>query len=323
MAKNVNFNDEERVKIPSVNTEVESKEETVKVYSSKHELRNCLQNRRIIVRFISKPTALVQNPKHLLYGGMAENATKTYTVPMLQSGALKNILTDSEKDFLEDCMGLEHNALSIYKKENNFWMNGTEGGVSEVTLKKQDNYLDLSNPIDYIKYKILLANNGIAHSMEEYLRTPKATYEFVIVAEGDEDKIASEETDVTMEAYEALGSILDSVDTMRVVVETLIGKTTSKTVNKNWLKAECGKEIKNNPKKFLQVAKDPSLYEKVLIRKSIDAGLIQNRGGLYYLTENGTPLCDVDEEPNFSIAAKYLSLPKNQQLKFMLEEKTK
>ena len=46
-------------------------------------------------------------------------------------------------------MGLEENALSIYKKQNNFWENYT------VRLTKGETYLDLSDPNDYIKYNII------------------------------------------------------------------------------------------------------------------------------------------------------------------------
>ena len=113
---------------------------------------SCLRNERVIVRYIPKEGGLVSNPKHILYGGMAENAIKYFTIPQLESGRLVNVLTDDEKEFLEYVMGLEYNALSIYKKENNYWSN------RQVRLLKQDNILDLSDPEQYIKYKILLAN---------------------------------------------------------------------------------------------------------------------------------------------------------------------
>ena len=121
-------------------------------------LINCLRNEKITIRHINKQTGLVTDPKHVLYGGMAENAKKTYTVPMLRSGLFCDILTKDEKDYLEYVMGLEPNALSIYNKTDNFWSTANPKGISTVTLMKQDNQLDLSNPTDYIKYKILLAD---------------------------------------------------------------------------------------------------------------------------------------------------------------------
>lgn len=70
------------------------------------------------------------------------------------------MLTNSEKAFLEEYMGLPYNALSIYKKVDNYWEN------SQVRLTKGETPLDLRDPNDYIKYKILLANKDfIAESL--------------------------------------------------------------------------------------------------------------------------------------------------------------
>ena len=58
------------------------------------QLINCLRNERIIVRHIPKVGGMITNPKHILYGGMAENAIKIFTVPRLSSGMFVNVLTD-------------------------------------------------------------------------------------------------------------------------------------------------------------------------------------------------------------------------------------
>ena len=97
---------------------------------------NCLRNERIIVRHINKPSNLVSNPKHVLYGGLAENASRTYTVPRLSSGGFVNVLTNDEKAFLEEELQLEYNALSVHKKTDNFWDDSNDKGISRVRLLK-------------------------------------------------------------------------------------------------------------------------------------------------------------------------------------------
>ena len=87
------------------------------------EMINCLRQERILVRHIPKEGGMISNPKHILYGGMAENAIRYFTVPKLSSGMYVNVLTDKEKEFLEEVMGLEYNTLSIYKKVDNYWEN--------------------------------------------------------------------------------------------------------------------------------------------------------------------------------------------------------
>ena len=148
-----------RVEMPKETEATKKVKEVKAVAMEEKEYISCLRNMKVEVRFIPK-IGRITDPKHVLYGGMAEDATRTYTVPMLRSGAYVNVLTDSEKEFLEDYMGLEKNALSVHRKNNNYWDNFF------VSLHKQPNYLDLSDPNDYMKYKVLLANKDfIADSL--------------------------------------------------------------------------------------------------------------------------------------------------------------
>lgn len=285
---------------------------------------NCLTNERVIVRYIPKETVMVKNPKHVLYGGLAENATITYVVPILTSGLYVNVLTDNEKNFLENVMGLDSNALSIYRKENNFWDDSNEEGISKVTLTKQDNYFDLSSPSDYIKYKILLANKDyIAPSVKALQDNPKATYRFVIIRENEEISEAKTTMNATMECYMEFGKVSEDKDILRVIIETLDGRPTAANSKLDFLKTKVNSLIQSNPKTFLSVIKDPMLKTKVLIKKAIEAGIIQNRGNQLYLRADNTPLCEYNEEPTLSIAAKYLNNPKHQDVKFAIEAKLK
>lgn len=279
---------------------------------------NCLRNERIIVRFVPKESGIVRDPKHILYGGMAEGAVKWFTVPKLSSGMFVNVLTDKEKSFLEDIMGLEFNALSIYKKVDNFWENAM------VRLTKGDNFLNLSDPDDYIKYKILLANKTyIAPSLQELQDYPKATYQFVIIQEGEEVKNAKKDMNSTMQSYMEFGKIQDDTLILRTIIETIDGRPTSKNSKLEFLQEKVNNLIKADAKLFLRVATDPLLPTKGLIKKAIEEGVISNRGGMLYLKSDGTPLCGDNEEPTLNMAAKYLNLPKNQDLKFSIEAKVK
>lgn len=279
---------------------------------------NCLRNERIIVRFVPKESGIVRDPKHILYGGMAEGAVKWFTVPKLSSGMFVNVLTDKEKSFLEDIMGLEFNALSIYKKVDNFWENAM------VRLTKGDNFLNLSDPDDYIKYKILLANKTyIAPSLQELQDYPKATYQFVIIQEGEEVKNAKKDMNFTMQSYMEFGKIQDNTLILRTIIETIDGRPTSKNSKLEFLQEKVNNLIKADAKLFLRVATDPLLPTKGLIKKAIEEGVISNRGGMLYLKSDGTPLCGDNEEPTLNMAAKYLNLPKNQDLKFSIEAKVK
>lgn len=308
--------------VPQIPEEVEEQLPVRRGRSNKeaviNEPINCLRNERVIVRYVPKESGIVTNPKHILYGGMAENAVKYFTVPQLESGKLVNILTDDEKEFLEDIMGLEFNALSIYKKENNYWSN------KQVRLLKQDNILDLSDPEQYIKYKILLANKDeIAPSLQALQDMPKATYKYVIIKEGEETSNARQEMSATMQAYMEYGKYERDADTLRTIIETIDGRPLALNTKIEFLQTKINKLIQADAKLFLKVITDPLLSTKVLIKRAVEGGLIANRGGFFYLREDNSPLCSNKEDPTFNIAAKFLASPKNQALKFSIEAKLK
>ena len=306
-------------------TKKESKAKKVaKAVEEVNEVVSCLRNERIIVRHVPRASGMVSNPKHVLYGGMAEGSKKTFTVPRLTSGTFVNVLTKAEKAFLEDIMGLEYDALSVYKKVNNFWDDSNSEGISKVTLLKQDNYLNLADPEDYIRYKILLANKDyIAPSLQVLQDQPKVTYQFVIIAEGEETKSAKQNMSATMQCYKEYGKIEDDFNKLRVIVETIDGRPTAPNVKLEFLQAKVNDLIQANSKLFLKVISDQLLDAKVLIKRSIEAGLIFKRGDFHYLRSDGNPLCEANEEPTLNIAARYLNSPKHQEIKFTLEAKLK
>ena len=279
-------------------------------------LVNCLRKERVIARHIPRENSMIgNNPKHVLYGGMGENSTRTYVVPQLRSGQLVDVLTKDEKEFLENVLGLDDGALSVYKVENNYWKS------FKVTLGKADNYLDLSNPIDYIKYKVLLANsNAIAPNLNALQERPKSTYEYVLIVEGEESKAAKRKIGSTMEAYKEFGKIEDDAATLRVIVETITGRPVASTTSTDALAEKVGDYIQSNAKMFLDIVKDPMLQTKVLVRDAIEAGVIVNRAGQLYLREGNMPLCETGEA-TLSVACRYLNLPKNADLKFSIEAK--
>ena len=276
---------------------------------------NPLRNERIYVRFVPKDNGLPKN--HVCSGGKVDGASDSFVVPVLRStNQYKNILTNSEKDYLEEVLGLDYNALSVYKKENNYWDN------YRVVIEnaKEGLHLNLADPEDYIKYKVLLANSDfVAPSVQERIDRPKATYRYELVRENDEDLIENAKMDATMQSYREFGKIENDLDTMRVLVELLDARPYSPTEKAVFLKSRISQLIGSDPKKFLAQITDPLLHAKVLIRRGTEVGILSKRGDYYYLKSDNTPLCDTGEDPTLSIAARYLNLPSHQDIKFILE----
>ncbi len=281
---------------------------------------SCLRNEKVCVRYVPRQSHMVTDPKHILYGGMAEDAVKTFVVPKLTSGTFVNVLTKSEMEFLEDYLGMDKGSLSVYKKQDNFWSDANPQGINKVKLRKQDNYLDLSLPEDYIRYKILLANKDyIAPSQQVLEDRPKATYQYVIISGNEQVSTAKRNMDITRECYMEFGKIEDDIETLMTIVELLDGRSVSPNTSKDFLHTNIDKFIQSNPKMFLKVVKDTTLPTKVLIRRSINAGNIIKRGDYLYLKKDGKPLCGDNEEPVLSVAVKFLNNPRNQDIKLGLE----
>lgn len=319
----INGTEAERVQVP-IEPKVQKVSKVTRVSEERDNLVNCLRNEKIIVRFIARAKGMITDPRHILFGGMAAGSKIKFTTPLLRSGQYADVLTKEEKKFLEYKLGLEPNALSVHNRTNNFWSDANEQGIGRIELIKGDNPLDLSQPIDYIKYKILLNNKDqIAPSIQVLQDKPKATYKFVIISESDTAKAANTKVTIKAQAYMEFGKINEDKEKMRVIIETIDGRPTAANSTVEYLQGKIGELIEANTKMFLQVVKDPFLDNKVLIKKAIEAGLISNRGNYLYLRDGNIPLCEHGQEPTMNIAAKYLSLPKHQELKFSIEAKLK
>lgn len=314
----------QRVEVEKEEMEVQTQVEQEPQEEIHNEPVNCLRNERVIVRYILRPSSMVPNKNHVLYGGMAETAIRRFTVPRLSNGSFKNVLTNSEKEYLEKVLGLEVNALSVHNRKNNFWDDSNPEGFGRVELHKQDNYLDLSNPMDYIKYKVLLCNKEqIAASMQDLEDKPKATYQYVIISENAEAAVNLKRVDATKNCWKEFGKIEDDADTLRTVIELIERRPLAPKTKLDFLQGKVSELIENDPRKVLAVLKDEYLPAKVLIKKCVEKGLISWRNDLYYLREDGHPLCEMGENSTLNNAAKYLTSLKHQELKFQLEAKVK
>lgn len=295
---------------------MEKKTEQKKERSMSDVKANPLRKESIFVRFVPHENGFVgSNKSHVLYGGKADGAVLTLCVPVLRStNSYKNILTNDEKNYLEEALGLDSNALSVYNKVNNYWDN------YRVSIPKEGLRLDLSDPEDYIKYKVLLANSDIiAPSVQERINRPKATYQFELVNETEETSLENMKMDATMACYKEFGKIDSDVDTMRVLVELLDARPYAQNTKADFFRSRINLLIQADPRAFLASITDPMLHTKVIIRRATELGQLKKRGDYYYLASDNTPLCENGENPTLAIAAKYLNLPAHQDVKFILE----
>lgn len=225
---------------------------------------------------------------------MYDNTSIGIQVPLDKfTGKLKNPLTKDEQAFFESVSGLDLKTgdLNPYKKSDNFWED------FKVRVKKSDNVvtdktilmtLDLSDPIHYLQYKVLMINTApdggiVAPSWEE--RENSGTYKIALVHEGEQHIDKIKKADKMKIAYKYLAKIDSSDEAMFdfltvYYLENAKSKRPSADSNKDYYYSELQDIIDNDLAGFVEIVKDVDNYEyKLLVHRGLRLGVIKMVGG--------------------------------------------
>ena len=214
----------------------------------------------------------------------------------------------TQKEFFEKELGCDLN--TTLAAEENFWRTDKRG---RVTITRKGLQLNLNQPLDMLKYLILLSNKMLISPSFEDARK-KATYEFMLV---DENKLTSkkvEEGKLTARAYTEFARIIASEDKMIGFVKSL-GRVLPGKYTNDWLENEILTVLENSPANFLSIVTDPHYDSKIFIQNAIDAGAILKKGDKRYTLDNGVELGDLIDTINFVNATE------NQEVKFRIKGK--
>lgn len=240
---------------------------------------------------------------------MYDNTRMTITVPIDgRTGELKDPLTKEEREYFESKkssgLDFQEGELSPYKKadpRNNkygYWHTFEYKLLKSMTMvddKTILDMLDLSKPIDYIKYKVLLANSGnggiVAPSWEE--RFDQGTYRIAVVDAMYEEETKANKLDKQTEAHKFVAKIVKSHDKMFEFLSVYwlenrnaIKPSVDSTID--WLKAEIMKVLEKDVDTFLSIV-NSNYEEKLLIHNGMVCGAIKRYGQAFQLPD-GTPL---------------------------------
>jgi len=269
-----------------------------------------LPNEVIKVKYIHRKKGMASHvtEDHVISGGMLSGSVKRFQCPMLRNGSLANVLTKEEKLVIEDLTGLD---LSVYAE---FWQNHF------VALFKDDNIFDLSNPMDYLSYKILLnLKDDVAQSWSD--RNKKQTYQFVITSGDEELNEKKVGFDNKKEAFKLYGKIEDDAVKLIGVLGLLSNKPISPDSSLKWLQTKVEEYLDSKPELFVSLIKDKSLDTKLLIQDAVDKKIIVKAGNKHK-TSDGLDLCENGQLATFENAVAYLENPKHQEVRSFIEAKT-
>lgn len=252
------------------------------------------------------------------------NTTKQgYSLPYNDMGRLHNVFKNdvrkktlefpneelTEQEFFERILDFEPGSLSTTNKKS--WFKTKEANVQ---LTKTGALIDLSNPMDYLRWLILKNNtNFISSNWEDRFKKPG--YVFALV---DEDEVVSSEKekgdleDKAIQAYFEIKNHKDKlVDFLR-----LYGKSVADNSTIEFLSTEVRKIATTTPQKFLDVwVNDGAKEDKLLIKDALNAGaLISPYRGAFELPGGQSLGGELD-------TIRFLNDPVNRQIKETLKNR--
>ena len=273
-----------------------------------------LPNKKVSVKLVEKTRSgfLKNSDGNTIWSG----CKRTYQAPTNQFDRIIQLLNKDEQEYLEKEMGLETGSLAPGARKNNFWRE------FKVTLDKKGKMLDLSDPEDFLSWKVLQASNTVANSKEGI---NVMIHDFYMVTEEEE----RESDNRLAERYEKASHLFTKInksDKKMISVLRLLGKRgIPAEASTKWLKAELVKVIEQKEKikgipsmdDFIKVAEDPNFDTKVFLLDAIELGEVHIEGTTYKLRAGD--VIGYDQEQ----AISFINDPKNQNVKFLIEERIK
>ncbi len=226
-------------------------------------------------------------------------------IPMdKNTGRLKNPLTPEEREFFENSsdLDLEGGDLNPYRKKDNFWhdfkvqVRKSDDIVSDTTVLM---ILDLSDPIMYLQYKVLLTNSTpeggiVAPSWEE--RFESGTYRIALQHEGQQHTEKIKKADNMKKAYKYLSKIDSSSEAMFdfltiYFLENAKSKRPSENSDKDFYYGEIQDLIDNDLAGVVEIIEDTDNYEyKLLVHRGLKVGALKMVAGNHIETIDGIPV---------------------------------
>jgi hypothetical protein len=288
-----------------------------KVKVQEEEVRtDFLENKVVSVKYLSKEANGIKDIKHVAYGGLLNGAEIAIPAPTMDNGKMKNLLTNVEKDGLEHMLNGVN--LSIY---GDFWKEGGkayEMGILPIYLGKDDMRLDLSDPYEYIKYKVLLACPIVANSLDAVRH--RATNRFVLTSASEQMAKEIDKVGNKVQAYKLYVKYEEDKEVLRYSLRNL-GRNTNRSHKIDFLQSELHKELEKNPSLLCNIMGDSFLKTKVLLETCFEYGAINKVDKKFY-TLDDEPISDGDT-PTLQVAAEYLATNLGQEMRLSLEAKLK
>jgi hypothetical protein len=278
-----------------------------------------LLNKKVTIALVRRNTSALYQDADL--GTLASGASKSFMTPLNRdTGSLIDPLTKKERTWLENELGID---LNVHNKRDNFWTTKKAMVILRKTGRKIETAnltLDLSNPHQFILYKIALVNPRVANTWAD--RYEDKQYEFVII-DGEvefEDELSYTliEDDVQDYIRKHKNSKKKLFDLLRMYGVENASKHVNYNSSSEWLYNELKKATrrKSEVKKLHRIISlgEKDISMKVFVADAVTTGLLEKRGFEYRLS-GGQKIGN-----NETDAINYFIDPRNQSVKARFEQ---
>lgn len=247
----------------------------------------------------------INRPGFFGIGSYPGKTTLTYCA-QLSKGGYKTGLTKEEETHYEKLLDLKPGELGKHSK---WW--GEVFNVYHAPRLNANKVTEiiLDNPINELKHKVLLANDKIANS--EYEKTPYS--EFYI---DNEEKRAAAEVEAFNYEFEGMALILKMTPEEKRDALRLFGKSGLEDSKEVLLNAELGRQLKKDPKNFVNILSDKHIKTRAFIMELVEKGIIKRKVNSY-IYESDVIAGSTEE------CIAYFNDPNNQKLKIILSDRAK
>ena len=246
-----------------------------------------------------------KSPKAGFFGitSYAKSVT-TLGVELSKNGYKTGLTSEEEKEFEKE-LDLKPGELNRHSK---WWGNIFDVQHAIRLNNTKSTELILDNPINKIRYKVLLASSKIASSEIE---KNKPGIEFYI---DDQESKAKAELETFNYEFEGMGMIHKmSPDEKRDNLR-LFGEKGLDTMTEIMLNSKLASKCKQDPKNFVETLNDKNVRTKAFILELIEKGLLKRKGN-YYVHGDDTIANSTEE------CVEYFNDIKNQSVKLTLQSR--
>lgn len=246
-----------------------------------------LQEKKVKLVAVPRDGGMITDKDHVGY--YRYDGTKiSWILPISRSRrTLYPLLNAAEKEFFEKELDID---LNIYKKTDNFWHK------FRVEIEKSENFmkfgqeLDLSDPMDNLKYRLWKTCPFVAPSWEE--RFESGEYILAIVDSDYQEAQKGVKATKNIKAYKHLGKIEGSHTKLYdfLTIYSLVhpkGKRPNIDAPLEALISQAQELIENDINGYLEIAEDTDYDMKLLIHRAIGTEVINKKWNTkeYYTPE--------------------------------------